>query len=225
MAEQTAIQAYTPRDCQLLSQVMQSSVHEEDEHLSQITGTILLYAVLLLDMTNTRTEVGKLVLKQQHVLHVDPTGSLITMVDTCWWGWRGWSTWCWTVGDALQEAISSNSRGPTQEVATETGIHWLVLNLHVPAGLFIHLQQRSVVQTGKERNNIVSVRFMGAIEPRFIAAVDVIEQFPIQINTWANIKLGHWRRGDLHYCVQCGTPGTTWQHYCAKCWLDHMNAA
>ena len=120
-----------------------------------------LYAALLIDVETSSVDGGYLALGGRTY------GSRIKIINgkpenitTSLWGNYGWSTWCYTMEDVIKEAIASNSRGPTKEVNEQSTIKWLIMELDIQLNKMTYLLMKVYVTTGKERNNINSLRLL-----------------------------------------------------------------
>ena len=182
-----------------------------------------LYAALLVDAETSNVEGGYLALggrisgSRLKIINGKPEN-----IPTSLWGSYGWSTWCYTMEDVIKEAIASNSRGPTLEVAEQSSINWLIMELDIQLSKLPYLLMKGYVTTGKERNNINSLRLHGNIPGTWISSLHLAEQWEMTHQTWADIKLSNWRIKTNVFCQECGNKGTTWDAYCAACWAKHM---
>ena len=85
---------------------------------------------------------------------------------TSLWGQYGWYTWCYN----FKEAITSNSRGPTQEADKQTSSHWLIMeteaplsklsDLHVKGLILIFAHERGSSQQAKKETTSPSSECM-----------------------------------------------------------------
>ena len=182
-----------------------------------------LYAALMIDVETSSLDGGYLALGGR------TSGSRIKIINgkpenitTSLWGNYGWSTWCYTMEDVIKEAIASNSRGPTKEVAEQSTIKWLIMELDIQLNKMAYLLMKGYVTTGKERNNINSLRLHGNIPGIWISSLHLAEQWEMTHQTWADIKLSNWRIKVNVFCQECGNKGTTWDAYCAVCWAKHL---
>ncbi len=194
-------------------------------------GEIMVYSALLVDMPCSQPTLGSYKLggrSQPKELQLDAGGVPANPLPTTLWGNYQRSTWCYGIGEAINEAIASNSRGPLQEITGSTHIHWLILHLPIPFEKLAKLMKQQLIMTGIERNQISSLRLYGDIDADKVTAVDLCEQFAIDIDIWGKIKLGSWQRGTNHCCTECGAQGSesapisTWNTYCANCWARHL---
>ena len=186
-------------------------------------NTIKLYAALLIDDGMSNVKEGYLTLGgKQSGVRLMLIDEKPTNIPTSLWGRYGWSTWCYTLEDVIKEAIASNSRGPTQEVDKQAYIHWLIMEMEVPLCKLPYLLMKGLVTTGNERNNISSLRLHGNIPGSWISALHMAVQWEMTHRTWADIKLSDWHVKTDGYCIQCGAKGTTWDTYCATCWVKYM---
>ena len=194
-------------------------------------GKITVYAALLVNMTESASEIGCFLLggrSQPKEFQLDAGGTPLTVLRSTLWGNYQWSTWCFGIGQAINEAMASNSRGPVQEVATASSVHWLILHLPIPLDKLAYLMQKQLIVTGTERNQIPSLRLYGDIEGCKVSAVDLCEQHAINVDIWGKIKLGTWKKGESRFCAECGAQGpdgstlSTWNSYCANCWAVHL---
>ena len=182
------------------------------------------YAALLVDIEASNVEGGHLALGgRTSGSHLKIINGQPENISTSIWGSYGWSTWCHTMEDAIKEAIASNSRGPTQEVAEQKpSINWLIMELDIQLSKLPYLLMKGYVTTGKERNNINSFRLHGNIPGTWISSLHLAEQWGMTHQTWADIKLSDWHIKTNVFCQECGDKGTTWAAYCAACWAKHM---
>ena len=182
-----------------------------------------LYAALLVDADESNKKEGYLVLGgRQSGVHLTIIDERPKNIPTSLWGEYGWSTWCYTLEDVIKEAIASNSRGPTQEVAKQSSIHWLIMEMDIQVCKLPYLLMKGLVTTGKERNNISSIRLHGNIPGSWLSALHMAEQWEMTHKTWADIRLSDWRININVFCQACGNKGTTWDTHCAACWPKHM---
>ena len=194
-------------------------------------GKITVYSALLVNMSASQPSLGNYTLggrSQPKDFQLDAGGVPRTTLQTTLWGNYQRSTWCFDIGQAINEAIASNSRGPVQEITESSHVHWLILHLPIPFDKLANLMQQQLIMTGIERNQIPSLRIYGDIDADKVTAVDFCEQYAIDIDIWGKIKLGSWRRGTGHCCTECGAQGSaggpisTWNLYCANCWARHL---
>ncbi len=108
------------------------AIAEQQGQEDREKNKLKLYAALLVDDEASNVKEGYLVLGGRL------SGARLMIIDerpanipTSLWGDYGWSTWCYTLEDVIKEAIASNSRGPTQEVAKQSFIHWLIMELDI----------------------------------------------------------------------------------------------
>ena len=166
---------------------------------------------------------------QPKEFQLDAGGIPQTILCTTLWGNYQRSTWCFGIAQAINEAIASNCRGPVQEVAASSSVHWLILHLSIPCDKLASLMQKQLIMTGTERNQIPSLRIYGDIEGCKVTAVDLCEQHAININIWGKIKMGSWRQEASPHCTKCDAQGpndstiSTWDSYCANCWAAHLS--
>ena len=195
-------------------------------------GRIIVYSALLVNMSESLPTMGSFSLggrSQPKEFQLDAGGIPQTILCTTLWGNYQRSTWCFGIAQAINEAIASNSRGPVQEVAASSSVHWLILHLSIPFDKLASLMQKQLIMTGTERNQIPSLRIYGDIEGCKVTAVDFCEQHAINFNIWGKIKMGSWRQEASNYCTECGAQGpndstiSTWNSYCANCWAVHLS--
>ena len=199
------------------------TIAEQQGQEDRDKNKLKLYAALLVDDEASNVKEGYLVLGGRL------SGTRLVIIDerpanipTSLWGDYGWSTWCYTMEDVIKEAIASNSRGPTQEVAKQSSIHWLIMELDIQLCKLPYLLMKCLVTTGRERNNISSLRLHGNIPGSWISSLHMAEQWEMTHQTWADIKLSDWRIKSNGFCTECGIKGTTWNTYCAACWVRYM---
>ena len=183
-------------------------------------NVIRLYAALLVNSTESNVKQGYLVLQSGHRLGL--INEMLTRVPTELWGQYGWSTWCYNLEDAIKEAIASNSRGPTMEVDKQIPIHWLIMEMEMSLSKIPHLLKKGLITTGKERNNISSLRMHGNIPGNWITTLHMAVQWEMTHKTWADIKLSDWKKVTDGFCRVCGKKEVTWDAYCASCWVEHL---
>ena len=195
-------------------------------------GKITVYSALLVNMSASQPSLGNYTLggrSQPKEFQLDAGGIPRTTLQTTLWGNYQRSTWCFDIGQAINEAIASNSRGPVQEITESSYVYWLILHLPIPFDKLANLMQQQLIMTGTERNQIPSLRIYGDIDGDKVTAVDFCEQHAIDIDIWGKIKLGSWRQGTSHCCTECGAQGSnggpisTWNLYCANCWARHLS--
>ena len=195
-------------------------------------GKIVVYSALLVNMPESQPTLGCYTLggrSQPKEFQLDAGGVPTTTLQTTLWGNYQRSTWCFDIGQAINEAIASNSRGPLREITDSSQVHWLILHLPIPFDKLASLMKQQLITTGIERNQIPSLRIYGDIDADKVTAVDFCEQYAIDIDIWGKIKLGSWRRGTSHCCTECGAQGSadapisTWNTYCANCWARHLH--
>ena len=98
-------------------------------------GKISAYSALLVSMSESLPTMGSFSLggrSQLKEFQLDAGGIPQTILCTTLWGNYQRSTWCFGIAQAINEAIASNSRGPVQEVAASSSVHWLILHLSIP---------------------------------------------------------------------------------------------
>ena len=115
-------------------------------------GKIIVYAALLVNMTESQPEMGSFLLggrSQPKEFQLDAGGTPLTILRSTLWGNYQWSTWCFGIGQAINEAMASNSRGPVQEVAMASSVHWLILHLPIPFDKLAYLMSKQYIVIGK----------------------------------------------------------------------------
>ena len=130
-------------------------------------GKIVVYSALLVNMSASQPTLGSYTLggrSQPKDFQLDAGGVPTTTLQTTLWGNYQRSTWCFDIGQAINEAIASNSRGPLQEITDSSHVHWLILHLPIPFDKLAYLMQKQLIVTGTERNQIPSLRLYGNIE-------------------------------------------------------------
>ena len=183
-------------------------------------NVIRLYAALLVNNIESNVKQGYLVLQSGDRLEL--INEMLTNVPTALWGQYGWSTWCYNLEDVIKEAIASNSRGPTMEVDKQAPIHWLIMEMEMSLGKLPHLLKKGLITTGKERNNIPSLRMHGNIPGNWITTLHVAVQWEMTHKTWADIKLSDWMKVTDGFCRECGKKEASWDAYCSSCWVGFL---
>ena len=180
-------------------------------------NVIRLYAALLVNDIESNVKKGYLVLQSGDRLEL--INEQLTNIPTALWGRYGWSTWCYSLEDVIMEAIASNSRGPTMEVDKQAPIHWLIMEMEVSLGKLPHLLKKGLVTTGKERNNISSLRMHGNIPGNWITTLHMAVQWEMTHKKWADIKLSDWKKVQMASAGNVVKKEATWDAHSASCWV------
>ena len=141
------------------------------------------YAALQIDTEASDAARGHLALggKTAHYLNINngKPGDLPTQL----WGNYGWSTWCYQIEAAIEEAIATNSRRPVTDAAEKHSITWLIMELEIPLNKLPYLMEMGYITTGKlpkrgERKGINSIRLHDEVPGAWISSVHMKTRVP-----------------------------------------------
>ena len=95
-------------------------------------------------------------------------GDLPTML----WGDRGWSTWCYQIDAAIEEAAATNSIGSPP-------FTWMIMELEIPLNKLPYLMEMGYITTGKlpkrdDRYGIYSIRMHDVVPGEWISSVSMV---------------------------------------------------
>ena len=98
-------------------------------------------------------------------------------LPTTLWGNWGWSTWCYQIDAAIEEAAATNSIGSIAE--EKPPFTWMIMELEIPLNKLPYLMEMGYITTGKlpkrgDRYGIYSIRMHDVVPGEWISSVSMV---------------------------------------------------
>ena len=98
-------------------------------------------------------------------------------LPTTLWGDWGWSTWCYQIDAAIEEAAATNSIGSIAE--EKPPFTWMIMELEIPLNKLPYLMEMGYITTGKlpkrgDRYGIYSIRMHDVVPGEWISSVSMV---------------------------------------------------